>query len=221
MKRIISLVALCLITVLGANAQYRGSYRGGYDRPGYQRVLPSRRFGGYHNGMNCPYVGLRIGPSFTNITDYEDSGLKTGVNVGLAAGFSLSSYVPLYLETGLYYTEKGSKNKSASTKLNYLELPFVFKYKAGVDGLFAFEPYIGGFASLGVGGMTKDLVEKTATSSFDNFNRGDAGLKIGCGVSFGLAYLDVNYDWGLANISKDDFHESHTSAITVNVGINF
>lgn len=224
MKRFLALAILCISVALGANAQHRGSMtRGGGS--GYQRVYPSRRFYGGYYDYNRPYVGLRVGPTFSSIHgDDINSGVKSGLNVGIAAGFPISGYLPIYLESGLYYTEKGGKHKDyTSVKLDYIELPLVFKYKAGVSGLFTLEPYFGGYAALGVGGKYKALDAHVASSSFDYYKRGDAGIKLGCGMSAGLFYMDLNYDWGLVNINntKNSFDDARTGALTLNFGLTF
>lgn len=221
MKKFIVLAVLGIFTSLGANAQYRGSHRA--SSPGYNRVLPSRRFGGY--GLTDtswrPYVGFRIGPTFSSVRGDKYDDLKTGVNVGLAAGFPLSTYLPMSLETGLYYAEKGGKTNYTSAKLGYLELPLVFKYHAYVGGGCTIQPYFGGFASLGVAGKIKGEGCSSFGDKIDQFRRGDAGIKLGCGIAFDMFYADVNYDWGLANISHSDYNDAHTSAITLNFGVNF
>ena len=224
MKRFITLAMLCTMVVLGCMAQYRGAYGGG----SYKPVVPStHRYGGigHYNRWGRPYGGLRIGPTFSAVTGDDGSSMRSGVNIGLVGGFPLSSYVPLYFETGLSYTEKGGKDDVVSVKLDYLELPLVFKYKAFVGDRVSIEPYMGGFAALGVGGKIKDRYDKTAVSSFGEkdyqFRRGDAGIKLGCGIGFDMFYADINYDWGLANICHDSYMDGHTGALTINVGINF
>lgn len=222
MKRLVVFAVLCMSFILGANAQYRGIYGNQiYDGPGYQRVFPSRRFGSYINRWNRPYVGFRVGLTLSSVTDYDGSGIKSGLNVGLATGFPIFGQFPLHLESGLYYTEKGSKDRYTSTKLNYLELPLVLKYKARLNGICSVEPYFGGYAALGIAGKIKHFDEQKAHSSFDDFRRGDVGLKLGCGLGLGIFYVDLNYDWGLANINKDAFHESHNGSLILNAGMNF
>lgn len=225
MKKFFALAVMGFMTALGMNAQYRGTHR--VSSPGYQRVLPSRRFGyaGYYDTTYRPYLGLRIGPTFSGVGGDNNSDVKTGVNVGMAVGLPLSTYLPMSLETGLYYTEKGGKNNVTSAKLDYLEVPLVFKYHAYVGGRCTVQPYIGGFASLGVGGKIKDKADLVAYSSFGDrasqYRRGDAGIKLGCGMAFDMFYVDLNYDWGLANISHSDYFDAHTNCVTLNVGVNF
>ena len=155
---------------------------------------------------------------------------KAGVNVGLAVGTSLSSYSPVYLESGLYFVQKGGESKHGGEKftygLDYLEIPLVFKYKAPVGGDVTIEPFLGGFVSCGVSGEIKDFQHRQAYSSFsddynDNFRRFDGGLRIGCGLSVDMFYIEAGYDLGLANVGKDYFDDTHTGALNLSVGINF
>lgn len=227
MKKFLVLAIMSVFTALGANAQYRGTYRGSSSR--YTTVVPSRRQYPLGFGYNRPYFGLRGGATFSNISgdDYKGGDMKTGVNAGMALGFPLSSYMPLYLETGAYYVEKGEKNlkhTSIKSNLDYVEMPFVFKYQHYFDGHASIQPYFGAYAAVGVGGKTRDVNSKTSLNSFgDNgsFKRWDAGLKFGLGLSYDLFYAEVNYDWGLANISKIPYEEAKNNALTVNVGVNF
>ena len=48
-----------------------------------------------------------------------------------------------------------------------------------------------------------------------------AGIKLGCGIGFNVAYLDVSYDIGLANVGQDAFDDTHTGCLTINLGVNF
>lgn len=228
MKRLFSLAVICLSMALTANAQYRGVTDGRY-----HRVYPSShryRSGGYigWGHYNCPYAGLRIGPTFSTISGNDgNSSVKSGVNIGIAAGLPLSGFVPLYLESGLYYTEKGGKssNGNVSAKLDYLEIPVAFKYIADLNGTFSIQPYLGGYAALGVGGNVKESDMKIAYSSFggkpEQYRRGDAGIKAGVGVGIGMFYADVSYKWGLTNITHSPYYDGHTRQLEVNFGVNF
>lgn len=227
MKKFIALAVLSVFTVFGANAQYRGVRPGG----GYRPVMPSSRYrdpGHYWDGggsFGRPYFGLRLGAAFSNICgdSYVGGDVKTGVNVGMAVGFPLSGYMPLYLESGLTYTEKGEKNAGQRYNLDYLDLPFVFKYKCYMNDNFALEPYFGGYVGLGVAGKTRAVDGNSSSySSFGDqgaFRRGDAGIKFGCGISFNMLYADITYDWGLANISHNS--DAKTGAFMANIGVNF
>lgn len=233
MKRTITLALAIFMALISVSAQsYRRGTRNIVPASPYYHDRAGHYFGYDH--IIRPYFGLRIGPAFTNVRSedgfLDGSGIRTGVNVGIAAGFPVSPFTPLYFETGLTYTEKGGTGKASSGKftyrLNYLELPFVFKYKAHLAPGFSLQPYAGGYAAVGVGGKIKDFHNRTAYSSFsssssDSFRRGDAGLRFGCGLEFHHLYFDVAYDLGLSNITRDGFDSAHNNSVMLNFGLNF
>lgn len=233
------LSAVMATVCLTASAQhFRNSryYNRSSDRLDYsQSFRPSNYYYGQRHYLNpYSYVGLRVGASFSDISDdrgyYNDYKTKTGLNIGLATGFAVSHYIPLYLETGLYYTEKGGKSYDYRSNLNYLEVPLVLKYNFCPSYNFSIQPFAGGYLACGVSGKTKYYDDKytgsnyATTSSFgDNgqFNRFDGGLKVGCGISYDVLYAELSYEYGLSNINKDSFDSTHNSAMMLNVGLNF
>lgn len=187
--------------------------------------LPSARY------AHDAYFGLRLGAGFTTVNS-DDSRLdggttKTGLNVGIAAGYQLIPSSPLYFETGLYYTEKGGKGnyegKKFSYNLNYLELPLLLKYAIPFADRGTVQPFAGGYLACGVGGKVKDYGNRQAFSSFDDnyFRRFDGGLRLGCGVQYDIVYAEAAYEFGLANICNDVFDTSHNRCFYLNVGVNF
>lgn len=215
-----------------------------YSRGPVRESRPPIRYGNtyYNYGHNNTYVGLRIGPSFSHVSSddpmLDGSSWKTGLNVGVAVGTNIAYTSPLYLETGLYYTEKGGDGNGRRNgvkftyDLNYLEIPLLFKYKAPVTTDFSIEPYFGGYFAVGVGGKIKDYENREAYNSFssncyDNgtFQRCDGGLRFGVGASYRLnrdteLYMEVGYDYGLSNICHDTFDRSKNGALQLNFGIN-
>ena len=186
-----------------------------------------------HYWNYSPYVGLRIGPSFSTVNSddkYLDGGnMKAGVNVGLSVGLPLTQAAPLYFEPGLYFTQKGGNGRHEGDtfhyNLDYLEVPLVLKYRAPLNEHLSIDPYLGMYGAVGVSGKIKNYGQREAYNSFsssdkNSFRRGDAGIKIGCGVSYDLLYVDLSYDWGLANICHDGFDTSHNSALILIVGLN-
>lgn len=215
-----------------------------YSRGPVRESRPPIRHGNtyYDYGQNNTYIGLRVGPSFSHVSSddpiLDGSSWKTGLNVGVAVGTKIAYTSPLYLETGLYYTEKGGEGNGGyngakfTYDLNYLEIPLLFKYKAPVTNDFSIEPYFGGYFAVGVGGKIKDYDHREAYNSFssnryDNgtFQRCDGGLKFGVGASYRLnrdaeLYMEVGYDLGLSNVCHDTFDKSKNGALQLNFGIN-
>ncbi len=181
-------------------------------------------------GLEDVYIGFRIGPSFTTINSDDktfDCGTKTGLNFGIAAGFGLSDKLPIFLETGLYYNEKGGKTEEnhapVKYRLNYLELPIAFKYQYVIDEDLSVQPFLGIYLATGISGKIKNYNTKESFSSYRKgyFNRFDSGMKVGCGIQYDMIYAELNFDLGLANIRDDEFDSAHNSALTINVGVNF
>ena len=185
------------------------------------------------------YFGVRLGLNAASVRSEANAlngtSMKAGLNLGLVGGVQLSYRTPLFFESGLFYSQKGGKSSNVITSggrtskftynLDYLQVPLLLKYKHMADwrSRVTIEPFVGAFVGVGVGGNIKDYGDRVAFSSYENgfFKRGDAGLKLGCGVGFGMGYADVSYELGLANVGQDAFDDTHTGSLTLNIGINF
>ena len=99
----------------------------------------------------------------------------------------------------------------------------LLNYRQRVSLDVRIEPFAGAFVGVGVSGQIKNYGARKAFSSYETgyFRRGDAGIKLGCGIGFNVAYLDVSYDIGLANVGQDAFDDTHTGCLTINLGVNF
>jgi hypothetical protein len=107
--------------------------------------------------------------------------------------------------------------------MNYLEVPLLVKYQYNLDHETSIQPFVGVYGALGVSGKIKSQDQRQLYNSFadDAFKRLDGGLRIGCGIEFDLLYAEVGYDFGLTNVSQDDFDAAHTGCFFANIGINF
>lgn len=224
MKKML-LTAVAAIMAMPSMAQYVGPFNSSYTEE--------------HN----VYYGLRLGWSLATVNSDDDildgGSVRSGLNIGAVIGFQLSPAAPVYLETGLFYTEKGgngrvelsdgvtSERVKFTYDLNYLELPILAKYKYDIDGNFSIQPFAGGWLACGVGGKVKNYGtskdNRAAYSSFsgDFFKRFDGGLRIGCGAEYQMIYAEMAYDFGLANICHSDFDTSRTGCFYLNFGVNF
>ena len=233
MKKYILMALVGLVTVMPASAQsYRNSryYNRNTGRLDYSQRNHSR-YGNY--ASNPFYVGFRVGPSFSSVTSDNDfldrSSTKTGLNVGVAAGFGVSPFIPLFFQSGLYYTEKGGKgHDDFKYSLNYLEVPLVMKYIHNFDRSFSIQPFFGGYVAAGVGGKVKNYRGRESWNAFGEdyegyarFKRFDGGLRMGVGIQYDLFYADLTYDLGLSNIGHNDFDDTKNSAVMLNIGVNF
>lgn len=198
---------------------------------------------GWMQYRKSSYIGVRLGANIGNLFFHRMNSVAnntyTSFNVGILRGQQVGSGIPLFFESGLLYSEKGAKlsGKKNTNKqvyhLRYLEIPFVFKYKAnvGMDD-FTIQPYFGGFIACGVNGKIKHYDTRTTSNAFrnDSFKRFDAGIRLGCGLAFYNFYFDLSYDIGLFNIAAkhyinygyDDFDSRiRTGCLSATIGVDF
>jgi len=196
---------------------------------GYRRPIPHSD--NSYSDDHSIYYGLRLGLALANVNSDDDrfdgGDMQAGLNVGGVIGFQLSSAAPVYLESGLYYTEKGGKGyyegKKFTYDLNYLEMPILIKYRYEIDDDMSVQPFAGGYLALGVSGKVKNYGDRETMSSYSNdyFKRFDGGLRIGCGFEYQIIYADISYEFGLANICHSDFDSSHNGCFYLTAGVNF
>ena len=184
--------------------------------------------GGFSLDEENVYYGVRIGLTAANLSGdnivVKDLNSKVGMTLAGVIGLRLSHTAPVFLESGLYYTERGAKKGKHKVNLSYLEVPVLIKYGIKASDDIAILPYIGPYFALGIAGKTKynDDGVKKSFSSFDEFKRADVGFKLGCGVEYNKLYLEAGYQIGVTNIAKnDDEFSAHNRAFFMNFGINF
>ena len=118
---------MCVLLALPSLAQ--PGYRYGYN----PRVQTVGRHGNEYVAWHRYYFGLRVGMNASHVNSdtplLDAGGVKTGLNIGVAAGTQLTYRAPIFFETGLYYTQKGGKSDDVTCNLNYLEVPLLIKYK--------------------------------------------------------------------------------------------
>ncbi len=188
----------------------------------------------YSHSDTEKYYGLRLGMNYASTSSddhFFDSSGRSGLAIGAVYGFQLANNTPLWLESGLFYSEKGGKthhlwgfiDEKVTYRLTYLQLPVVIKYSFNVDDDFYVMPFVGGYLATGIAGKTKYYTTRQVESSFnsDGFHHFDGGLRLGCGAEYKMLYAEVGYDLGLANVSHSDFDSAHTQSFFVNIGVNF
>jgi hypothetical protein len=192
--------------------------------------------GGFELDKSNLYYGVRFGLAFGNISgdsEVQDgnetadySGLKTGFTIGGVLGLRLSQTAPVFLESGLYYTQRGGKDGKYTADLNCLEIPLLIKYGFQAGSHVAVLPFIGPYFAYGVAGdreyIDETSGEKQKEGVYKKFlNRNDMGFKLGCGLEYNLLYAEIGYQFGIANIADNDNNTTHANALYINLGVNF
>lgn len=183
--------------------------------------------GGFSLDESSLYYGIRLGVNFAGIggdlMDQLDLDTKTGMTLGGVVGLRLSDSTPVFLESGLYYTERGAKKDKDKVGLTYLELPILIKYGVQVSDDIAVLPYIGPYFSYGFAGKYKNKALGISDSSYDTFKHWDMGFKVGCGAEYNKLYAELGYQFGVANIAKENPGDLDAKghALYLNIGVNF
>jgi len=182
------------------------------------------------------YYGIRLGLNIASLSSSMadmDMSARAGFAVGGVYGLQLANSTPLWLEAGLFYAEKGGKQTATTDasvekitcRMSYLQIPVVVKYAFDVADDLYVQPFIGAYAAIGLGGTTKYYTVKAqdrySKDSFDLMNRPDVGLRIGCGAEYQMIYAELGFDFGIANISKDEFERVRNQSLFINIGVNF
>ena len=155
--------------------------------------------------------------------DYISLDSKTGMNLAGVVGLRLSDTTPVFVESGLYYTERGAKKNKDKVGLTYFEVPILIKYGIQATDDIAILPYVGPYFSYGIAGQRKDKLNNISRSSYKDFSHWDMGFKVGCGAEYNKLYLEAGYQFGVANIAKENSNDLEASghAFYVNLGVNF
>jgi opacity protein-like surface antigen len=177
--------------------------------------------GGFSLEKENMYYGVRIGLNIASLSGDFDLGTKVGMNLAGVIGLRVSNAAPVFLESGLYYTEGGAKKDGLTQSYNCLEIPLLIKYgfKAGEN--FAILPYVGPTFAMALKTSTSFKDGKTSLSGdFLEVNKPNMGFKVGCGAEYNNIYLEAGYRFGLTDMAKDD-PTGHANAFYVNFGLNF
>lgn len=185
-------------------------------------------------------LGIKGGVNMSNFYGDEitDKNMLIGGQVGIIADYE---FMPnMAIQTGLMFTTKGAKYTGEllgikgdyTTRPMYLQLPVHFAYKLDVAPTTRIVFHGGPYAAVGVAGKSNlsvsagdnELGKTESTPLFGDkgsLNRFDAGLGIGVGAEFGVFLVDLGWDFGLMNISKNENANMKNQNAYLSVGYKF
>lgn len=185
--------------------------------------------GGFELDSNNLYYGVRLGMTVANLGGDADADGKVGMTLAGVVGLRVSETTPVFLESGLYYTERGAKDIGYSN----LEIPLLIKYGIKATDDIAILPFVGPYFARACWGKTKiasvdeggnPTVEKVGTfneKKWGGLKRLNMGFKVGCGAEYNKLYVELGYQFGVTNISKVDAATIRSNAFFANFGVNF
>ena len=170
--------------------------------------------GGFKLSEENLYYGIRFGMTSASFSGDVDSDSKIGMTLAGVVGVRVSYTAPLFLESGLYYTERGGKANfeglKSTASYNTLEVPLLIKYGIETQSDFVLLPFIGPYIGM-------------AIKKEDDMKRANMGFKVGCGIEYQQLYLEAGRQFGVTNIYSGDVDDIsvHSNAWFLNFGINF
>lgn len=177
---------------------------------------------GIRAGLNLAYLKAKDGKtSYTGDT-------RTSFNAGISVDIPLLQSI--YLQSGLYYTSKGTKDKGDDWKetfsANFIEVPVLASYRYDFGDAAQLQINVGPYFAYGIGGKFKEEEgSKEYSSDFfdDDTNKFDMGLQVGGGVTISRHYyIGAAFEWGFINLWKDSDNESiKTRNFMINIGYTF
>lgn len=177
--------------------------------------------GGFDLSKENLYYGVRFGGTSASVSGDVSVGSKIGMTLAGIIGLRLSQSTPVFLESGLYYTQRGAKEDDIDITSNNLEIPIVVKYGFQVSDNIALLPFIGPYFAYAV---SSDYDYKINGVEYDGAfrpNRNNMGFKFGCGAEYNKLYLELGYQFGVTNFADKDGVTAHNNALFLNFGVNF
>ena len=182
--------------------------------------------------------GVRAGLNVAKISgDWLEAGSTIGFHAGANYQRLIVNNIPLYFETGIYFSMKGCKDDSAvegmeeydiKTKMNpmYVQIPILLNYKFHINNDWSISPFAGVYCAVGVAGKYKEIVDGNVEGEADLFEsiegeeaflkRVDAGVSLGVTASYKKFNLGLGYEIGVL-----DNYGLKNRCFTLTVGYNF
>ncbi len=178
-------------------------------------VCSAQVTGGVKGGINFANMSLSGG----GVT--VSPGNRTAWTVGGFVEFPVARHVALQPEvlyarkgaaTSLDFTSIGGTSGSATIKMDYIDVPILFRVDVPVQG--AVVPYVYGGPNVGFLLSAKTLATASGAGQQEEdikseMKSTDFGIAFGGGVRFGRAFLEARYVMGLQNVvNAPDANES-------------
>ncbi|WP_202701090.1 porin family protein [Flavobacterium sp. UGB4466] len=165
------------------------------------------------------HVGIKAGSNYSElpVSKGSDSKYAAGFFGGAMARFDFKRF---FIQNEILYSEKSSKiEKTASLpsknlKWRSLEMPLVIGYKIIDQSMLNVRVFGGGVYSYVLDENISSVSQlKTA---YGKFNKSNIGYQVGAGIEISKFTLDVTYQGGLNNLSKE--FSSKPNSFNIGVG---
>lgn len=155
---------------------------------------------------NAPkmHIGVRGGITFSTM-DYSNAEVLTAPYGGLAVDFKVAK-LPIYVETGAYYMDKGCRYEWWGDRKDFTDhnhsifIPAVASYHFYIGKNMTLQPFTGFYTSYGI-----------------DYEKLDFGIREGVAFTYNQFYTNLGVNAGLVEQDGDEEHAS----IFLTVGVNF
>jgi hypothetical protein len=160
------------------------------------------------------YGGVKAGANFANLSDIDDSSMRTAFQGGLFLGTQISPEFGFRAE-GLWVMKGATFDEDlgspigvveATIKLDYIEFPLLFVYTLPAGESVGIDLFAGPTLGFNIGaefeseGQTLDVKDDTESFEFGAAIGAGIAKKMASGKSIGL---DVRYSLGATTVAKD------------------
>lgn len=168
------------------------------------------------------HIGIKGGSNFSElpVSDGFSSKYAVGYFGGAMARFDFKRF---YIQNEILYSEKSSKiektsgAESKNAKWRSLEMPLVIGYKVVDLAALNVRVFAGGVYSYVLDENFSSLNQ--LKDSYNKFDKSNIGYQVGAGVEVWKFTVDLTYQGGLNNVSKN--FNSKPNSFTVGVGYFF
>ena len=156
-----------------------------------------------------------------------EADMKVGESIGAIYERLLMKDRPLYLETGLEISQKGTKLEGVKCSAWYVEVPVMVNYKFKLRKDVYIFPSAGLFTGIGIAGKVKGGVMDELGAEMDTFGddgickRFDMGLRFGGTVSWQNLHFGLGMEFGLVNLVRDELQEMGGKMRMSNIFLTF
>lgn len=169
--------------------------------------------------------GIRMGMNFNNFHSspsklYDD--YRTGYHFGVTAQYIIKR--TFQMESGLFFSSQGARQRDITYRLNYLELPLnaaiaLFPTFSGNRLYLNLIPY----GAVGVGGKYKSPQGNHHLqygNQPEKIKRWDYGVKTALTAEAGTFELSLGYRWGLHDLSNQPGIKLYNRGFYFSLGMN-
>ncbi len=175
------------------------------------------------NAQDAVKTGAKGGLNFATMSNGYDT--RTGFVIGGFAKFGIPDS-PLSIQPEIMYSQQGGKVDNNEVRIDYLQVPVLFKFALSQTGTVEPNLFVGPYAGMrilaeqegGTGGLFGG-----STNIENQTEQVDYGLSFGGGMDIevgnSIFTMDARYNFGLANAFTDRDGKHRVFAITFGISL--